>query len=223
MLKQSFSLAILLSFCANDALAQAFLESSALKGLSAGAGGGVAAAVAGQNPLTRNMAPAEVEKCIKQADSLLKTNKKQDAEQLYRTALKAVAKSSGIDSDKGISLAKKLREIEISKGDFKDAANFGVVIYGRTRRDFGPTDPRTVQSQYELSDLYLRAGDNANAAKHLQEAIENARKSDKPPETAKMIEMLDSYTSALRALGREDEANQASKQASELYEQSEKK
>jgi tetratricopeptide (TPR) repeat protein len=224
VLKRAVFSAIALSVTiSSSGYAQGMFEGHMLKGLSAGAGAGTAAAVAGNSkPPDKNakspvMSKDEIDRRQREGEQLQKAGNLADAEKCFRLSLSSLSKSKGADCEQGMALLEKLSEVCASQHKFDDAAGFHTTILANTKKQFGAEDHRTILVQHRLADILTEKGDHAGAAKHLGEAFTNAEKLSKPLDNGKMIEMLDSYAIALRGLGRESEASDVERKATELY------
>lgn len=224
MLKQTILLSTVL-FLANNGpgCAQGMFENNALRALSAGGGAGTAAAVAGKttqsgkkSSLTPAMSRELIQRNAKSGEQFQKAGKLADAERCYRTALTGLGQSMDFDSEDGMRVLQGLTEVCAGQHKIADAAGFSNTWVGATKKKFGDDDNRTITAKHHAADVLTEKGDHQGAAKHLGEALQSAQKQPNF-EPGKMIEMLDSYAIVLRKLGRETEANQVEKQATDLY------
>lgn len=203
-------------------LAQGLFEMGKLNMMSAGAGAGTAAA------LTKNK-PALPKGLILSTDQLnqLEKNgagleKKKDfaaAESCYRRCLSSITRGAGAESAQGQRILEHLSAVCAAQSKYGDAVGFYGNVVANKQKSLGEAHPQTLLAKHHLADMFAANHDYQKAATHLAQVVEAADKSPTPLPNKQFIEVLDSYSMALREIGREDDARQIDARANALSEQ----
>lgn len=240
MLKQPILLAMVVCLIGSPGFAQGMFEMGGVKSLSVGAGAGTAAAVAGHRSRPSQSVASAAQRSRGSAASnrqepklglitddsernringeqFQKAGNTIDAEKCYRAALVSLSKTKGVGSEAALKVIESLSIVCYSQKKYAESASFYSAILADRTKQFGEDDSRTISAKHHMADILTEKGDHAGAVKHLDEAMASAKRLPAPLEPSKMIEMLDSYAIAMRGLGREQEADQLERQATELY------
>lgn len=184
---------------------------------TAGLGGGLGARLnqkkAGSKPAgaasagaARPALPSEADVANYQSSgSRFEANRKwPEAEQSFRSALKAVALREGPGSFKSVPVLQHLVTATREQGKFGDAISFQKTVVAFARR----SGPAILQKEQEnLAKLYADSGNYAQAEPLMKSAYEvcNARTDASRDER---LEIMRSYADILRKLHKDAEANQ---------------
>jgi hypothetical protein len=139
---------------------------------------------------------------------------------IVRSGLTGLSNSGQFDSPQRLNMLERISSVLLQQKKTNEASGYYKTIVKLQQAKLGETHPATIGAKQKLADIFVADGDMQNAASYLEQAVTASSKVTPPLPQKQQLNLLNCYSTVLRELGRNDEADAIDTRASAVRDKS---